>query len=242
MNLITGHTGFIGKALMEKLDCVPVDVHNLPRAHADYFYHFGSPSSNILFNEDQSCIKDTIEDFIKVVEYCKKRHIKLVFPSSATVYANNNNYARTKSALEDIVEAYGVPYVAFRIFAGYGPGEGHKKHYASVIYQWCRDMKQGIAPIIYGDGEQSRDFVYIDDIVSFIISHKDNEGVFDIGTGRSVTFNAVVAIINDTLGTHIKPTHIPRPEQYIEETVCHNPLPTHITVRQGIAKIIESMI
>lgn len=206
--LITGHTGFIGGALSKKLNLTPVSVNSLPRIHADYFFHFGSPSSQILFAEDDQCIRETIEDFIKVVEYCKRRHLKLIFPSSSTVYTKINSYAHTKSALEEIVQAYDIPYLALRIFAGYGPGEGHKKHYSSVIYQWVKQMMAGERPVIFGDGSQSRDFVFIDDIVKTIIENMDQEGAIDIGTGVSTSFIRIIEVINNQLGTDIEPVFL----------------------------------
>lgn len=241
--LITGSSGFIGYSLVRRLhklgkEGFGVEVDNLPeRGHFDYFFHFGSPSSQILFNEDDSCIKDTVEDFIKVVEYCKKKHIKLIFPSSATIYDNNNSYAHTKSALEEIVKAYNIPYLALRIFAGYGQGEEHKKDYASVVYQWVKMMKRGESPTIYGDGEQSRDFVYIDDIVENIVGNLETIGFLDIGTGRNTTFNRLVEIINKELNTKIKPIYIGKPKNYIKETICERPLRKFITIEEGVKKL-----
>lgn len=240
--LITGHTGFIGSALSRKLSLTPVSVDNLPRVHADYFFHFGSPSSQILFTENDQCIRETIEDFIKVVEYCKRRHMKLIFPSSSTVYENTNSYAHTKSAMEEIVQAYDVPYLALRIFAGYGPGEGHKKHYASVIYQWVRQMMAGERPVIFGDGSQSRDFVYIDDIVQTIIDNLDNEGVIDIGTGVSTSFNYVIVVINSVLETNIRPVYVEKPKNYLEEIVCKKPLSNFTPITDGVRLIIQSSV
>lgn len=229
--LITGGDGFIGK----NFSGIRVLADNLPqRGHFDYFLHFGSPSSQILFNEDSSCIKDTIVDFIKVVEFCKKKHVKLIFPSSGTVYNNNNAYSHTKFALEEIAKAYGVNHLAIRIFAGYGAGEAHKKDYASIIYQWIKQMKNGISPEIYGDGEQTRDFVYIDDIVKTIKESFDKTGVMDIGTGVNTPFNSIIGIINEELGTFIKPVYIKTPKNYIKDTVCLNPLKEFISVREGI--------
>lgn len=230
---ITGEEGFIGSALKRELTNMGID--------GDYFFFFGSPSSQILFNENTGCIRETIESFLDVCDYCKRHRLKLIFPSSATVYDNNNSYSRTKSALEDIVEAYGIDYLALRIFAGYGPGEGHKKDYASIIYQWCRDMKKNISPVVYGDGQQSRDFVYINDIVYGIIDNIDKKGVIDIGTGLSTNFNEVIRVINKVLHKDIKPTYISRPVKYIDETICMNPLKAFTPLEQGIKYICESL-
>src|SRR5690606_1754530 len=106
---------------------------------------------------------------------------------------------RTKHVLEEIAISYGIPFVAFRIFSAYGPGEGHKKDYASIAYQWCKDMKQGKSPVIFGDGSQTRDFVYIDDVVDCIMDNLDTQGVLDIGTGISTSFTDIFNLINQKL-------------------------------------------
>lgn len=229
--MITGENGFIGSALLKEL--------NARNIKDDYFFFFGSPSSQILFNEDSGCIRETIEPFLDACDYCKRHRLKLIFPSSATVYNNNNSYSRTKSALEDIVEAYGIDYLAFRIFAGYGPGEEHKKDYASVIYQWIKQMKKGERPVIFGDGKQTRDFVYITDIVDNIVNNLDKSGVIDIGTGINTSFNEIVKIINKELNTNIKPKYIGKPVNYINETICKNPIKNPINIKNGIKNIID---
>lgn len=239
LSLITGNSGFIGRALELKTNLYPVDINALPRVHAKYFFHFASPSSQILFNEDYRCISETVIDFIRVVEYCKKRHIKLIFPSSATIYNNQNSYSHTKLALEEIAKAYQIDYLALRIFAGYGLGEEHKKDYASVIYQWIKQMKKGERPVIFGDGKQTRDFVYITDIVDNIVNNLDKSGVIDIGTGINTSFNEIVKIINKELNTNIKPKYIGKPVNYINETICKNPIKNPINIKDGIKNIID---
>lgn len=239
MKLITGHLGFIGSELTKKLDLTPVSVDDLPRGDIDFFFHFGSPSSQILFSEDKRCISETITDFLKVAEYCKRKHIKLIFPSTSCVYDNVNAYAHTKSALEEIAQAYDLDYLALRIFAGYGPGEGHKKHYASVIYQWIRELKMGLTPMIYGDGKQERDFVYIDDIITTIEDNMYSYGHLDIGTGVNTSFNDLFEIITTALKVDVKPAYVGKPKNYISSLKCNNPLEKFTTVRDGVDKIVD---
>lgn len=233
---LTGQTGFIGSALKKELDKTME-----PGDHPDYYFHFASPSSQRLFDEDYHCIKETIELFTEACEYCRRHKCKLIFPSSSTVYANNDSYSRTKSALEDIAEAYGIDYLALRIFAGYGPGEGHKRSYASIIYQFAKDMSKGKQPVIYGDGTQTRDFVYIDDIVKTIIENIDRHGILDIGTGRSYSFNDVVWMINSINNTDIKPVYVGKPNKYIDETRCKNPIGEWTPIYQGVKKVCEAL-
>lgn len=236
---INGDCGFIGSALVKELDKIMtrVDFND----HPDYVFHFGSPSSQRQFDEDYHCVTETVEGFMEIAEYCRRHRAKLIFPSSSTVYDNKLPYARTKSALEDLVEAYKVDYLALRIFAGYGPDERHKRDYASPIYQFCRDIVNNRQPIVYGDGTQTRDFVYIDDIVKTIIKNVDKSGIIDIGTGNPHSFNEVISMINQANHTDIKPIYVGKPQGYINETKCLNPLREYTPIYQGIKKIIKSL-
>ncbi len=207
-SLITGRNGFIGSALAKR---------DLP----DGIYWFGSPSSNILFDEDIStCMRETIDGFISILDRCKRTGEYLVYPSSATVYNKNTSYARCKSILEDLHFAYNIPALGVRISAGYGPNEAHKGRYASVIYQWCQQMKRGERPVIYGDGTQTRDFIFVDDIADEIERLAKNHqcGIVDIGSGNVNSFNEVVDIINGVLGTNIKPIYVDKPAHYVDST------------------------
>lgn len=223
-----GQNGFIGSALTKR---------NLRPG----VYFFDSPSSNILFDGNLDyCMEQTIFDFLKVLQYCRDNDEYLVYPSSATVYNKNTSYARCKAILEELHLSYNIPALGVRIAAGYGPGEAHKGEYASVVYQWCHQMKKGIRPVIFGDGTQTRDFIFEDDIADQIENLSDNHqtGIVDIGTGVEVSFNEVVATINKVLGTDIKPEYVGKPKNYVESTPVKPGLPTKISLENGIRKIL----
>lgn len=228
---LMGKEGFIGKALSrKKLD--------------PGVYFFDSPSSNILFDEELDyCMEETIFNFLKVVQYCRDNDKYLIFPSSATIYNKNTSYARCKAILEEIVQSYDIKYLGLRIAAGYGPSESHKGRYASVIYQWCKQMLNDERPVIFGDGTQTRDFVYEDDIATAItkLTWEDATGFYDIGTGINTTFNGVVATINEVLGTKIKPIYVDKPKNYVPETNVKYADGCDTLLINGIEKIIDSL-
>jgi len=238
---ITGIHGFIGSALNKRLLSMGWQTYSYIRPDVDYVFLFGSPSSNILFNQNiDKCVSDTINSFLDAIRFCRDHNIKLVYPSSATVHNRNNNYAHCKAALEEIQAAYNTNVVGIRIFAGYGVGEAHKKDYASVVYQFCQLMKNGASPVIFGDGTQSRDFIYIDDIIDGIIAGADETGIIELGSKQNTTFNRVVKIINNELKTNIIPIHIGKPSAYVEETPCRSSyIKTKIDIETGIRKILN---
>lgn len=223
--------GFIAKALMKR---------DLP----DGVYLFGAPSSNVLFDELPDWCRDrTLNELNGAITRVRQTGEYLVFPSSATVYNKNTSYARTKAAVEELWLASGVPALVLRIAAGYGPGEAHKGRFASVVYQWTKMMMNGEAPTIYGDGSQTRDFVFEDDIADTIErwAKEGRTGIFDIGTGVNTSFNEVVETINKVLGTALKPLYVPKPKNYVPETKVQS-VPTNFSLTDGIRAIRESIL
>ena len=84
-------------------------------------------------------------------------------------------------------------------------------------------MQKGEIPVIYGDGEQTRDFVFVKDVVQacMLAMKKDVFGVFNIGTGMSHSFNDVVRILNSELGMDIEPRYIENPlKNYVGHTLA----------------------
>ena len=239
MDTLMGRNGFLGSEIAKKLH----KLDTTPNRFSNRIFFFGSPSSVILFNKNLDyCFRETINSFIEVCSLAKQNNIYIVYPSSATVNNKNNSYARCKAALEEIAQGYGIKSLGLRISASYGPGEEHKGEYASIVYQWCKEMKQGKKPIIWGDGTQTRDFIYIDDVIDNIIelSDKRTEGIYEIGTGINTSLNEVVATINKVLGTDIKPKYIPKPDSYIQETPV-KAVPCKVSLEEGIKRIINSL-
>jgi len=238
-NCLMGRNGFLGKALAERL----VEYETTPNKNSDIIYSFGSPSSVILFNKNLDyCMRETIESFLSLCSLCKENNIYLVYPSSATVNNKNNSYARCKAVLEEIAQGYGIKSLGLRISASYGVQEAHKGDYASIIYQWCKQMKVGESPVIWGDGKQTRDFIYIDDVIDNVIEFVKEErtGVVEVGTGVNTSFNEVVATINKVLEKDIKPTYIKKPDSYIDKTPVQSVKCT-VSLEEGIQKIINSL-
>lgn len=229
---LMGENGFIGATLESIREELPPAV-----------YFFDSPSSNILFDQNLDyCMEETIFSFLKTIQWCRDNNYYLVFPSSATIYNKNTSYARCKAVLEEIAQSYDVKFLGLRIAAGYGPGEGHKGKYSSVIYQWVRDMRKDIAPVIFGDGTQTRDFIYEDDIAATIalFARQKRLGFYDVGTGLNTSFNQVVQLINEVLGKDIKPKYVSKPKHYVPETLVRG-VECTVSLKEGISAINDHL-
>jgi UDP-glucose 4-epimerase len=85
-------------------------------------------------------------------------------------------------------------------------------------------MKQGECPVIYGNGEQRRDFIFVTDVVDALIRASQIKGfeIFNIGTGKNYSLNETVDKINAALGTKIKPKYVKMPvPNYLMETLAN---------------------
>jgi UDP-glucose 4-epimerase len=240
-NLSYGKKENISKLVNEMIIGDVANIEDLDKVKdVDYVFHFGSPSSVILFNRDPTgCFHSTVCGFLNVLEWAKKKNIeKLIYASSASVYGNTplpqsedmrpkpvNLYGVAKLACETLARNYfnEVPSVGLRIFAGYGPGEEHKGDFASVITLFLRSILSNQPPIVYGDGMQKRDFVYIDDIVDSIIAsakQKVKNTIINVGSGKSYSFNEVLGILSKLLNRNVKPIYINKPTNYLNNTLA----------------------
>lgn len=234
---ILGRNGFIGSAIAARLGS---EVASVPTPDTRVLFHFASHIHPAFEKNPGYEIKQTIDSFTQLLPYCFDHGIIFVWPSSALVYEKETEFSRFKLTLESLVKCYKTRTLGLRIFPAYGPGESR-----TVISQWCRQMAAHEAPTVYGDGEQSRDFIYIDDVVEQILGLVDDNRfvsrVVDIGTGERTTFNAIIDQINAELGESIKPKYVQRPYSYSDGVVCPAPLSTKIPIRQGIRNILASL-
>ena len=116
-------------------------------------------------------------------------------------------YARVYSSL------YGLEVVCLRYFNVFGPRQDPSSPYSGVISIFAERMLAGAAPTVFGDGGQSRDFVYVDNVVEANMRACATPGiagrVYNIGCGRSASLLELVAELNRVLGTAIEPEFAP---------------------------------
>jgi nucleoside-diphosphate-sugar epimerase len=152
---------------------------------------------------------------------------RVVAASSSSVYGDDpalpkqedrvgnplSPYALHKLACEKysrlFLQLYGLETVCLRYFNVFGPRQDPKSEYAAVIPRFISRLLAGMRPTIYGDGEQTRDFTYVDNVVDanwLAANHPRAVGeVFNIGCGTQTSLNRLVAQLSDILGTRIEP-------------------------------------
>lgn len=165
---------------------------------------------------------------MNVVEACAESKVRLVFASSASVYGqpsylpmdeghplnDNTLYGASKIAGERLLRAYhethGLSYMALRYFNVFGPGQDDKGAYVGVIAKSLKRMREGLPPVVYGNGEQSYDFVHVDDVArANVLALESGEvGTVNACTGKAVSINEVVAILMDAIGFKGEPERI----------------------------------
>jgi nucleoside-diphosphate-sugar epimerase len=110
---------------------------------------------------------------------------------------------------------YGLPAVSLRYFNVFGPRQAFDSPYSGVIAKFCTGMLAGKAPVIYGDGQQSRDFTYIENVVraNMLAVEAPAEAVagkvFNIAGGQSISLLQLVAELNRLTGQSLKPQFEP---------------------------------
>jgi UDP-glucose 4-epimerase len=128
-------------------------------------------------------------------------------------------YAVAKLAGEHYVRVfartYGLETVVLRYFNVFGPYQDPTSHYSGVLAIFCRQMLAGEQPIIFGDGEQSRDFTYIDDIVEANLlaaaapAQKVSGQMMNLATGKRITLNETFTILSELTGYKGSPAYAP---------------------------------
>jgi len=108
-------------------------------------------------------------------------------------------------------KAYGLDTVILRLFNVYGPRQ-ERSPYGGVIAKFIDALKSGRAPVIFGDGEQTRDFIYVDDVVEALILASKSGGcagmTFNIGSGIETSINQLADKLIKLFGLNIKPIHL----------------------------------
>jgi UDP-glucose 4-epimerase len=194
---------------------------------------------------------------------------KLVAASSASIYGladqfptredhhpynNRTWYGASKVMLEGLLRSYhsmySLPYLALRYFNVYGPRMDIHGKYTEVLIRWMERLSTGEPPLIFGDGEQTMDFIYIDDIARanvLALQSEHVDEVFNVASGSETSLNQLAAALANVMGSALKPVYGP------ERSV--NPVPrrlastdkaqqmlgfeVHVDLEQGLRRLVE---
>jgi nucleoside-diphosphate-sugar epimerase len=237
----------------------------------DLVYHLAAKTSvPESVAKPQEYWKANVEGTVHVLQAAADAGVRrVVFVSSAAVYgealespkvetmrpAPASPYAVTKMvgefACEEIRQMKKIETVVLRIFNGYGPRQDAAAPYAGVIAKFSAAVAANHPIEIYGDGEQTRDFLFATDIAEALelAGEKPVDGdIMNLGSGQATSVNEVVRLLSDILGTSIRSSHKPgRPgdvrDSRADVTKAREKLgfAPHTTVRDGLARTLESI-
>lgn len=197
----------------------------------DFVFHQAALRITRCAEAPREAIDVLIGGTLNVLESAVRHKVKkIIAASSASVYGNpsylpmdeshpfNNRtlYGAAKIANEQMLRAfneqYGLQYVAFRYFNVYGPRMDLTGVYTEVLVRWLDAIEAGTPPLIFGDGLQSMDFVYVKDVARANILAMQTEvsdEVFNVGTGRETTLNDLCAAVLQATDSSLKPEYRP---------------------------------
>lgn len=242
--------------------------------NSDHVIHLAAPSSFLMHEENdlQAC-NFTMIGFKTIMEAMRKYNKKkIVWASTSAVYEEWNKEPRVpfkedmeisppdskagckhwcELEAERYSRRYGITSIAFRPYSVYGEGEHTKKGYANVTSLFTWALMGANRPVVWGDGMQTRDFIYVTDVArAFVMAMESNlpTSTFNLGFGKEHTFNDVINIASNLLGIKADPIYVDVPIQIyahrlwadttkVEKELKFKP---EITLEMGVKKIIDA--
>lgn len=237
----------------------------------DWVFHEAGITSPTECNLDpRQAFAANVQGTFNVLEASQRRGVRrVIVASSSCLYGESNapseedgarvvpgdTYSLTKHMVEEAVRFFarrGLNTVALRYFNTYGVGELGKKVGRSVITNLVVDVAEGRRPVLYGTGDQARDFVNVRDVVAanLLAMARGRAGeVYNVGSGSAITFRELLGIIQEEAGTHLEPEFAPIPhESYQQFTQADMRKSARelgfrpaVDLRHGVREILESL-
>lgn len=216
----------------------------------------------------RSAFEVNIRGMFNVLEACIKHKIKkLVWSSSASVYGdaleipmtedhpynNQTFYGATKIAGEHMAIAYhhryGLCHNGLRYMNVYGPRQDYRGTYIAVIMKILDRIDQGLPPIVYGDGSQSYDFIFVQDVARANIACLKAETVndfYNVGTGIGTSIKEITQLLLELTGSDLEIEYKPQGQTFvtnrigsIEKLKSDTGYVAKTTLKDGLKKLIE---
>jgi len=275
-NLLTGKIENLSAVSRDNLEIIIGSVTDFDAVenavtNCNYIFHQAAiPSVPQSIADPLSTGKVNYSGTLNILEAARKYGVKrVIFASSAAVYGDEPTLPKHEKMITKPISPYGadkraselmgqvysqisdLEFVALRYFNVFGPRQDPTGSYAGVISIFCDYIQRGISPIIYGDGLQSRDFIYVSDVVEsnlIAMTHPHiKTGIFNVGRGKSVTLIDLVDTLNTLTGKEISSIHKDYRAGDIRQSVADismlqtldwNP---HVNIREGLESLLASL-
>lgn len=240
-------------------------------------FHQGACSATTEWN-GQYVMANNYDYSKQLLHWSLNKNTPFIYASSASVYGDGKRGFRVQRECEHPINIYAYskfqfdqyvrsllqgsksPIVGFRYFNVYGPREQHKGSMSSTAYHFNKQMIEAKQVKLfegcegYANGEQQRDFVYVDDVIDvncWFLDHPEHSGIFNVGTGRAETFNTVAKAVLDW-HREGKIIYVPFPEHLKGAYQCYTQADLSglreigysrefLTVSQGVKKYLDSL-
>ena len=252
------------------------DVRNLKMLEKacsgiDYVFHLAAVTSPQEFeNLTGEAYEVNVMGRYNVLAASANNNVKrVILASSSSIYgdireaakepelpaAYSNFYPMTKRINEmtaNLFNQYGLETVSLRYFNTYGVGENSKGEYSSVIWKFISSIRNGNKPVIFGDGTQRRDFIYVEDTArASVLALKNGTpgGAYNVGTGKSTDFNTIFSIVKEEMGYQGEAEYVPNPlKSYqmftladVKKAKEELKFEPKYTVRDGVKKMVKEI-
>ncbi len=242
----------------------------------DFVFHEAAASSSPMFYPDPAPgVEINVNGSMNVFAAAHHENVaKVVAASTSSIYGNlplpsnenqlipstPNMYAASKLGMEALGSSYsrvtGLPVVFLRYFSVYGLGERKKGKIANMLSQFLWDALEldgkGRKPVIYGDGSQTRDLIFADDIAEANVRAALSgvkSGVYNVGTGKETSLNELLVLISEVVGRDIQAEYVENPiSNYINRTLadttkCRKDIgfEASVSVTDGIKAIVNEL-
>jgi UDP-glucose 4-epimerase len=179
-----------------------------------------------------------------------------VFPTPEVhhPYANRTLYGAAKAFNEGLLrsfnEMYGIEYVALRYFNVYGPRMDVHGAYTEALIRWLQRIDAGQPPLIFGDGSQTMDFVYVDDVAraNVLAAEKTvSDEVFNVGSGNETSLKELAMAVLTAMDSDLRPEHTaeravnPVPRRLADTTQARDLLgfEAEVSLDEGLRRLVE---
>ena len=241
--LLIGGAGFIGSHLAEKLlklghEVIVIDKENkgFEKERPEIVYHLAG-AINLRKGENDP----GIERAKLVCQFCKENKVKklIFFSSGGAIYFDpENEYAKANLGIEKIIQEKGLDYIILRLGNVYGPKQWKEGIIPQIILN--KDLK------INGDGNQTRNFVYVDDVVEIAIlaMEADKNGIYNVDAEEEHSINQVIDLVKEITSSEINPVYqggedINAKALDIEKTKKDFNWSPKVSLEQGLVKTIK---
>lgn len=230
--------------ILDKINLFEVDIrdkHKMENIIVNYdgiFHEAALTSVPESFEKSDEYFDVNVKGTENIFQLALEKNIRVVFASSSSIYGDTEDipikencqrnptspYGKTKLEAEVLAEKFsdlGLEVIGLRYFNVYGKGQ--TGHYAGVISKLLSSINQGQPLTIFGDGEQTRDFVHVRDVASVnfsLMTSKVKEGFFNIGSGQATTINELAKLMAEISGHKHGVKHLKSLEGDIRDSVA----------------------